>query len=75
MRVTLTRGHIGLPDRFRDHLRALGLRRTHQKSYVAVNPVNLGNILRVKELVKVRPVNGRPVPGARYWAKGYTVLK
>jgi ribosomal protein L30/L7E len=74
LRVKLKRGLIGLPDRFKEHTRALGLRQTHQKTYVAVNARTLGNILKVKELVDVRPVKGKPGPNARYWSRGYEII-
>jgi ribosomal protein L30 len=75
LRVKLCRGLIGLPDRFKEHVRALGLRHTHQKSYVDINPKTMGNILKVKELVQVKPVMGKPAAGAKYWAKGYSLLR
>lgn len=75
LRVKLKRGLIGLPDRFTEHAKALGFRKTHQKVYVPVNPSTLGNILKVKELVDVSPVKGKPAPNARYWSKGYTVIQ
>ena len=74
-RVKLCRGIIGLPQIYKDHVRSLGLRHTHQKSYLPINPLVIGNILKVKELVEVRKVNGKPIPGASYWAKGYSLLR
>ncbi len=71
----MKRGLIGLPDRFKEHTRALGLRRTYQKSYVPVNARTLGNILKVKELVEVKPVKGKPAPNANYWSKGYEIIE
>ena len=76
LRVKLRRGLIGLPAHFREHVRALGLRHTHQKSYLPINPHVVGNILKVKELVEVRRVAGRPPAGkTSYWAKGYSLIK
>lgn len=74
-RVKLRRGLIGLPARFKDHVRALQLRHTHQKSYLEINALTMGNILKVKELVEVKKVKGKPVPNASYWAKGYSLLR
>lgn len=74
-RVKLRRGLIGLPESYKEHTRALGLRRTHQKSYLEINPFVIGNILKVKELVEVRKVKGKPIPGASYWAKGYSLIR
>ena len=74
-RVKLRRGLIGLPAHYREHVRALGLRHTHQKSYLEINPQVLGNVLKVKELVEVKLVKGRPASKASYWAKGYSLIK
>lgn len=74
-RVKLCRGLIGLPARFKEHTRALQLRHTHQKSYLEINPFTMGNILKVKELVEVKRVKGKPAANASYWAKGYSILR
>ena len=74
-RVKLCRGLIGLPERYKSHVRALGLRHTHQKSYVEINPMTMGNIIKIKELVEVKRVKGKPIPGTSYWAKGYSLLR
>lgn len=74
-RVKLRRGLIGLPDRFKDHTRSLGLRHTHQKVYLPICPMTIGNILKIKELVQIKIVKGKPCSGASYWAKGYSLLR
>ena len=74
LRVQLKRGLIGLPSRFKEHVRALGLRHTHEKSYVPINPMTIGNILKVKELVQVKNVKGKPPKDASYWSKGYSIV-
>lgn len=74
-RVKLRRGLIGLPDRFKDHTRSLGLRHTHQKVYLPICSKTMGNIIKIKELVEVRIVKGKPCSGASYWAKGYSLLR
>lgn len=75
LRVKLIKGLIGLPAHYREHVRALGLRHTHQKSYLEINPQVIGNIIKVKELVQVKMVKGKPARNASYWAKGYSLLK
>lgn len=55
--VTLTRSAIGLPQRTRDVLQVLGLRRRHQTVVHAVSPSSAGLIFAVKELVKVKEVS------------------
>lgn len=55
-RITLHRSAIGLPERTRGVLAALGLHRRSQTVFHAVNPNSAGMILKVKELVKVEEV-------------------
>ncbi len=55
-RITLHRSGIGLPQRTRDVLAALGLRRRNQTVFHAVSRDVAGQIFKVKELVKVEEV-------------------
>lgn len=55
--VTLTRSAIGLPQRTRDALAALGLKRRNQTVVHTVSPSSAGLIFSVKELVKVKEVS------------------
>lgn len=52
-RITLRRSAIGLPERTRGVLAALGLRRRMQTVFHPVSPQFAGMILKVKELVEV----------------------
>ncbi|CAK7242733.1 MAG: 39S ribosomal protein L33, mitochondrial [Sporothrix thermara] len=54
--ITLHRSAIGLPQRTRDALAALGLRRRNQTVVHAVSQSTAGLIFSVKELVKVKEV-------------------
>ncbi len=56
-RITLHRSAIGLPQRTRGVLMALGLRRRSQTVFHPVSPQFAGMIMRVKELVKVEEVD------------------
>lgn len=58
-RITLHRSAIGLPERTRGVLAALGLRRRAQTVFRPVEPRCAGMILRVKELVRVAEVSRR----------------
>lgn len=58
-RITLHRSAIGLPERTRGVLAALGLRRRMQTVFHPVEPQFAGMILKVKELVRVREVDAR----------------
>ena len=77
-RVTLLRSGIGLPQKTRGVLKALGLRRRMDTVYHAVSTDSAGQIMKVKELVDVREVdttmnraqireNRRPDPG--FWVE------
>lgn len=62
-RITLHRSSIGLPERTRGVLKALGL---HRRGRVAFHPVSAqvgGMILKVKELVRVEEVSERLTRG------------
>lgn len=56
-RITLHRSAIGLPQRTRDVLASLGLRRRSQTVFHPVHPQFAGMIMKVKELVKVEEVD------------------
>lgn len=58
-RITLHRSAIGLPQRTRDVLAALGLRRRQQTVFHPVEPQFAGMIMKVKELVRVEEVEKR----------------
>ncbi|KAI0485499.1 hypothetical protein F4859DRAFT_511700 [Xylaria cf. heliscus] len=55
-RVTLQRSAIGLPQRTRGVLAALGLRKRCQTVFHPVTPDAAGMIMKVKELVRVEEV-------------------
>ncbi|KAI0393206.1 hypothetical protein F5Y17DRAFT_433262 [Xylariaceae sp. FL0594] len=55
-RITLHRSAIGLPERTRGVLAALGLRKRCQTVFKPVNPDSAGMIMKVKELVRVEEV-------------------
>lgn len=55
-RITLHRSAIGLPERTRGVLAALGLRRRMQTVFHPAEPQFAGMIMKVKELVRVREV-------------------
>jgi ribosomal protein L30 len=56
-RITLRRSAIGLPERTRGILAALGLRRRMQTVFHPVEPQFAGMIFKVKELVRVEEVD------------------
>ncbi|KAI1297347.1 ribosomal protein L30p/L7e-domain-containing protein [Xylaria venustula] len=55
-RITLHRSAIGLPQRTRGVLAALGLRKRNQTVFHPVTPDAAGMIMKVKELVLVKEV-------------------
>ncbi|KAK8094047.1 ATP-citrate synthase subunit 1 [Apiospora hydei] len=56
-RITLHRSAIGLPERTRGALAALGLRKRSQTVFHPVEPQFAGMIMKVKELVRVSEVD------------------
>ncbi|UNI19909.1 39S ribosomal protein L33, mitochondrial [Purpureocillium takamizusanense] len=78
-RITLHRSAIGLPERTRGVLAALGLRRRAQTVFHPVEPQFAGMILKVKELVRVqeveRPLSRAEVKAARTPDAGFYVEK
>ncbi|KAK5631324.1 hypothetical protein RRF57_007038 [Xylaria bambusicola] len=56
-RITLHRSAIGLPQRTRGVLAALGLRKRNQTVFQPVTPDAAGMIMKVKELVLVQEVD------------------
>ena len=55
-RITLMRSAIGLPEKTRGVLNALGLRKRTATVFLPVNTSTAGQILKVKELVAVSEV-------------------
>ncbi|CAM1504020.1 Fc.00g016110.m01.CDS01 [Cosmosporella sp. VM-42] len=78
-RITLHRSAIGLPERTRGVLAALGLRRRMQTVFHPVHPQFAGMILKVKELVRVqevdKPLSKQQVKAERTPDKGYFIEK
>ena len=58
-RITLHRSGIGMPERTRGVLSALGLHRRSQTVFHPVTPHFAGMIMKVKELVRVEEVAHR----------------
>lgn len=71
--IELVRSSIGMPPKSRDAIRCLGLRKRGSVAFHRQTPLIAGNILKVKELLRVtnveEPINlretRRPKPGFR----------
>ncbi|KAK3344159.1 50S ribosomal protein L30 [Lasiosphaeria hispida] len=78
-RITLHRSAIGLPERTRGVLAALGLRRRSQTVFHPVSQDFAGMIMKVKELVRVQEVDApktdAEVKAERQFAPGFWVEK
>lgn len=76
-RITLHRSAIGLPERTRGVLAALGLRRRMQTVFHPVEPQFAGMIMKVKELVRVaevdKPLSKKEVKAARTPDSGFYI--
>ncbi|KAJ3480726.1 hypothetical protein NLG97_g7999 [Lecanicillium saksenae] len=77
-RITLHRSAIGLPERTRGVLAALGLRRRMQTVFHPAEPQFAGMIFKVKELVRVaevdkplskKEVKAQRTPDAGFWVE------
>jgi ribosomal protein L30 len=55
-RITLMRSGIGMPKRTQGVLKALGLRKRMKTVFYPVSPEVAGQIMKVKELIKVEEV-------------------
>jgi large subunit ribosomal protein L30 len=66
LQVTLYRGVVGLPKKVRDAARQLGFKRTHQTLWLKVSPYNVGQLVKLKELIRLKIVNEEHVPKAGY---------
>ncbi|KAI9849028.1 MAG: 39S ribosomal protein L33, mitochondrial [Sclerophora amabilis] len=56
-KITLMRSAIGLPEKTRGVLHALGLRKRMRTVYYPVSPEVAGQVMKVKELVAVSEVD------------------
>ncbi|KAJ4417928.1 39S ribosomal protein L33, mitochondrial [Gnomoniopsis sp. IMI 355080] len=78
-RITLHRSQIGMPQRTRDVLAALGLHKRGKTVFHPVHPQFAGMIMKVKELVKVqevdRPLTARELRDERRPDPGFWVEK
>lgn len=73
-KVKLYRGFIGLPEKYREWARTLGLRKRGQTNYVPVMPETMGAIIKLKELLKVDLVDEKPDYINPVYPKGYEVI-
>lgn len=75
LKVYLYRGFIGLPKVVQDHAKCLGLHKRYQTVFIKPIPKTIGNLLKIKELVKVELVQSvPPKQQGPITAKGYRVL-
>jgi len=71
LKVYLSRGFIGLPEIYRDYAIAIGLKKRGQTIYCRPTPRNIGNILKLKHLIKIEHVDQVPPP--KVTSKGFFV--
>ncbi|KAJ2782475.1 hypothetical protein GGI15_002905 [Coemansia interrupta] len=72
-KITLQRSTIGLPPRTRENARALGLKRRGHVAYRAISNEIAGQIVKLKEVVKVELVD-KVEPLHVKAANGYEVI-
>ena len=62
LQVKLYRSVIGLPKKFHAITHAIGLRKTHQTVFLKITPYNVGQLVKLKELVKIKLIhNGKRI--------------
>lgn len=66
LQVKLYRSVIGLSQKYRRVAESLGLKRTHQTVFLKVTPYTVGQIVKIKELVKVKLIEKGQVPPLGY---------
>ena len=66
LQIKLYRSLIGLPEKYKRIAASLGLKRTHQTSFVGVTPYHVGQIVKIKELLKVKLIDKSSVPPPGY---------
>ena len=76
LKVTRHRSLIGMhrKEDWERTARSMKLFKTHQTAYWRVTRSVLGNVMKLRRLVRVRVMRGEPQPGQKYWAKGYNVI-
>ncbi|CAG8457984.1 2952_t:CDS:1 [Ambispora leptoticha] len=74
-KITLRRSTIGLPEKIRRIVKALGLKRLHNTVYREQRPIIAGMILKIKELVEVENVSSIPENTSNSPDRGYVIVK
>lgn len=73
-KLKLFRGFIGLPGKYREWAKNLGLRKRGETVYVPVRAETIGSILKLKELLKVNLVDEIPKAINPEYPKGYQII-
>lgn len=77
-RIHLYRSFIGMPQTIRETCKALGLRKTGNVVYRKVSPQIAGQVVKVKELVRVNLVESIEIQQAELLSRksspGYSVI-
>lgn len=70
--VTRRRSYIGLPSKYKDACRALGLRKLHHTNLLPPSPKVVGNLALLRNLVVIKLVKNGPFPEhvLSSWLKG-----
>lgn len=68
------RGFIGVDKTLKVNAECIGLRKRFQTTYIPITPENVGNLLKIKELVKVEHVVRKPDPSIPLYPKGFSVV-
>ena len=66
------RGHVGLPKRIIDTLKACGVPKINSESYMPVSEASIGALLKIRNLIRLDIVT-KPKPSVTK-ARGYFIL-
>lgn len=70
--VTRHRSFVGLPEGIKNSCMSLGLRHTHHTCLLIPSPYVLGNLAKIRNLIKLEYVDKGPFPKEtlRFWMNG-----
>lgn len=74
LKVKLMRGFIGIDKTLAKCARCIGLNKRFQTSYLPLHPLAIGNLLKLKELVRIEYVDTKPAQVNPVYPKGYKVV-
>lgn len=66
LQVKLYKSIIGLPRKLKGVTQVLGLKRTHQTVFLKITPYTVGQLVKLKELIKIKLIGVNEMPARNY---------